>query len=231
MTIGIIAAMEIEAERIVSAMTDRKEEEAGHVCFRVGSIGRNRVVTAVCGIGKAFAAICAQTMILTYGPDVILNTGVAGTLTPELGIGDLAISADVVQHDMDTTSIGDPPGAVTLNGVQVVKIPADWTLMERIRRLAEAEGIRTKRGTIASGDQFVSDRAVKEKIVRQFGAIACEMEGAAIGLVSALNGVPFVVVRSISDSADGGACEDYPSFAKKAAEQSARLVIAFCHEN
>jgi len=228
MTLGIIAAMTIEAEAIIAEMEETTKDTCGGIDFTVGKIGTCNVVCAVCGIGKVFAAMCAQTMAVKYSPDFIVNTGVGGTLTSELSIGDVAVSADVVQHDMDTSALGDPVGLIS--GINIVKIPADVKYAEKIRSIAADIGIKTVEGTIASGDRFVADVATKKKITENFGAIACEMEGAAVGQVCYVNKIPFVIVRAISDDADGGACEDYPQFAKKAAASSAKIVIRLAKE-
>ena len=237
---GVIAAMKVEAERIVAAMEDARTETVGSITFTVGKIRRGpdkwtgeqgseaEVVCAVCGIGKVNAAMCAQTMILHYTPDRIINTGVAGSLSPELGVGDVVIASDVVQHDFDTTAFGDPPGLIP--GLNTVKMHcSDRLRTSELRNAAEAAlagtGTKVFDGVIASGDRFVADPETKKRIVGLFGAAACEMEGGAIGQVCAANGVPFAVVRTMSDSADGGAVEDYPAFVEKAAAVSAHIVI------
>lgn len=223
MKLGIIAAMNKEAELIFSAMSDVKREICGGIEYTIGKIGETDVVCAVCGIGKVFAAMCAQTMAVKYAPDAVINTGVGGTLTHDLTIGDVAVSTDMVQHDMDTSALGDPVGLIS--GINIVHIPADEKLRETVCKIAAEFGMNTTCGTIASGDKFVADTAVKKYITDNFGAIACEMEGAAVGQVCYVNKIPFLVIRAISDDADGGACEDYPAFAKKSAENSAKLVI------
>ena len=228
MKLGIIAAMTIEAEAIIAAMTDTRTEEWGSITYTLGKIGGCDVICAVCGIGKVFAAMCAQTMIVKYAPDYVVNTGVGGTLTRELSIGDMAVSLDCVQHDMDTSALGDPVGLIS--GINIVKIPASAELAEKICEIAAENGIRTHKGTIASGDKFVADSAVKKYITETFGGIACEMEGAAVGQVCYVNSTPFAVIRAISDDADGGACEDYPSFAQASAQKSAKTVIALAEK-
>lgn len=228
MTYGIIAAMKIEAEQIIAAMANVSRETVGGIEYTLGTIGEQNVVCAVCGIGKVFAAMCAQAMIVKYAPDCVINTGVAGTLTRELTIGDAAVSTAVVQHDMDTSPIGDPVGLIS--GINKIEIEADSALVERVVNAAGRLGIRAFPGVIASGDQFVADAAVKKRISERFHPIACEMEGAAVGQVCFVNGVPFVVVRAISDDADGGACEDYPAFAKASAARSAALVLSLIGE-
>lgn len=223
MKLGIIAAMQKEAELIFAAMTETTTEVCGSISYTIGKIGETEIVCAVCGIGKVFAAMCAQAMIVRYAPDAIINTGVGGTLTHELSIGDIAVSTDTVQHDMDTSALGDPVGLIS--GINVIRMPADEKLRDAICQLASQFGMKTKCGTIASGDKFVADNALKKYITDNFGAIACEMEGASVGQVCYVNKIPYLVIRAISDDADGGACEDYPAFARKSAENSANLVI------
>ena len=214
--IGIIAAMNVEMDGLRAHMESPASETVSGVTFVRGIIEGREVVTAVCGIGKVFAALCAQTMILRYAPEAVINTGVAGTLTDELSIGNLAVSSCVVQHDMDTSAIGDPVGLIS--GINMVEIPADKALTERLCAAAETVGVKTLTGCIASGDQFVASPGRKTFITDTFSAIACEMEGAAIGQVCYVNGVPFCVLRAISDSADGSSHMDYPVFAQMAAE-------------
>ena len=227
MKLGIIAAMKIEAELIEAAMTDIVRETCGSIEFCLGKIGNTDIDLAVCGIGKVFAAICAQTMIVKYAPDAVINTGVGGTLTRKLSVGDVAVSSAMVQHDMDTSALGDPVGLIS--GPNIVEIPADAALACKISAIVKDMGINTVQGIIATGDQFIGNQETKNRIVNTFGAIACEMEGAAIGQVCYVNKVPFAVIRAISDDADGGACEDYPTFAKMAAKNSAKAVIALAN--
>ena len=223
--IGIIAAMNVEMDGLRAHMENPVSETVSGVEFVRGTIEGREVVTAVCGIGKVFAALCAQTMILRYAPEAVINTGVAGTLTDELSIGNLAVSACVVQHDMDTSAIGDPVGLIS--GINMVEIPADRALTDRLCAAAQTVGVKTLTGCIASGDQFVASPGRKTFIADTFSAIACEMEGAAVGQVCYVNRVPFCVLRAISDSADGSSHMDYPVFAQMAAEQSVRLLLAF----
>lgn len=223
--IGIIAAMNVEMDSLRAHMDNPVSETISGINFVRGFIEGREVVTAVCGIGKVFAALCAQTMILRYAPEAVINTGVAGTLTGELTIGNIAVSSCVVQHDMDTSAIGDPVGLIS--GINMIEIPADKALADRLRAAADALGIATLSGCIASGDQFVASPGRKTFIADTFSAIACEMEGAAVGQVCYVNRVPFCVLRAISDSADGSSHMDYPVFVKMAAEQSVRLLLSF----
>ena len=223
--IGIIAAMDVEMKSLRSYMENTETEVISGIRFVRGTLEGKDVVTAVCGIGKVFAALCAQTMILHYQPRCIINTGVAGTLTDALTIGSIAVSSAVVQHDMDTSPLGDPVGLIS--GINKVELPADRLLTGQLSACAKVMGIKTATGVIASGDQFVASAERKAFIVEHFKAIACEMEGAAVGQVCYVNKVPFCVLRAISDSADGASHMDYPAFVQMASEQSVRLLRRF----
>ena len=222
--IGIIGAMSAEVEALKSEIKNARVEVISGVEFVSGELCGKEVVVAQCGIGKVFAAISAQTMILRYGASVIINTGVAGTLSEEIGILDFAISTAVVQHDMDTTAIGDAPGLIS--GINTVEIPASEALSAKIVEIAREQGNRALGGVIASGDQFINNAERKAFIRSTFGAIACEMEGAAIGQVCYVNRVDFAVIRCISDNASGEAEMEYPEMVKIAATKSQKLVEA-----
>ena len=227
MLTGIIGAMVVETEAIKKMLTESTTESYGGIEFVKGKLGNSDVVVATCGIGKVFAAICAQTMILKYAPDRIINTGVAGSLSESVRLLDVVISTSVVQHDMDTSPLGDPIGLIS--GINIVNIPASSALADEVASSAERVGIRSVRGIIASGDQFIADSEKKVFISKTFSAIACEMEGAAIGQVCYAGGVDFVIIRAISDNADDAAgALDYPTLCVKAAEQSQRLLLEMC---
>jgi len=224
--IGIIGAMGVEIKRICAAMEDKKTVNISGVEYHSGKLCGREIVTAACGIGKVAAAVCAQTMILKFNPELIINTGVAGTLSPELGVGDIAIAEFSVQHDMDTSPLGDPVGLIS--GINLIKIPC----AERITRLLERSiemlgGVKSKRGIIASGDQFINSSERKRFIVDTFGAIACDMECASIAQVCYLNGVDFGAVRAISDSADGDSHVDYARFLETAAVNASEAMKHF----
>ena len=224
--IGIIGAMSVEMEKLISLTENKEEATIGSIHFTKGTLFGTEAVLATCGIGKVFAGICAQTMILTYHPELIINVGVGGTLTDRLNVTDIAIADSLVQHDMDTSPLGDPVGLIS--GINIVEIPCDGVLSSLLQTAAESLNIHTARGVIASGDQFIASDTQKNRIVKSFGAIACEMEGAAIGQVCYVNGVRVAVLRAISDSADGSANLSYGEFTRVAAENSARVLAAFC---
>ena len=225
---GIIGAMSVEVEALKAKIEGAEREIVSGIEFVSGSLMGKPVVVAQCGIGKVFAAICAQTMIIKYGVKRIINTGVAGTLCEKVGILDFAVSTGVVQHDMDTSAIGDAVGLIS--GINIIEIPASKGLAERAIAIAREQGNGAEGGIIASGDQFINDRTKKAFIRDTFGAIACEMEGASIGQTCYVAGVDFVVIRCISDNASGEAEMEYPEMVSRAAVKSQALVEAMVAE-
>lgn len=223
--IGIIGAMGIEINALSAMLENSTSETVSGIEYKCGTIHGQNVVLAVCGIGKVFASVCAQTMILKFSPSVIINTGVAGTLTEELSIGDIAIAESVAQHDMDTTALGDPLGL--LSGINIIKIPTDKKTCLLLEECIRLHDINYRIGTICSGDQFLASESVKKKIVKNFNAIAGEMEGAAIGQVCYINNVKFCVLRAISDRADGSGAENYSEFLEQAAQNAVTIMNDF----
>ena len=221
--IGIIGAMDIEVQGLKDRMKNLVTETVGSIEFSTGILHGVECVVARCGIGKVNAAMCAQTMILRYSPSAIINTGVAGGIGRGISIGHIVVAKNVVQHDMDTTAVGDPKGF--LSGLDLVAIPCSEKLIEEILRAAEdSDGPACHIGTIATGDQFIHEQGALEKIRETFGASACEMEGGSIGQVCYINKVPFTVVRAISDNANDDAHMDYPKFLKIAVKKSFELL-------
>ena len=223
MRIGVIGAMQMEIDNLKESMENIKTETISGVTFVSGTIGDKEVVAAVSGIGKVFAAICTEAMILTYHVDMIVNIGVAGTLCMELGVLDVAVAYRVVQHDMNTSALGDPVGL--LSGLNEIFLPADENMRKLLCECLLDKGIHYKVGTIATGDLFLHKPEQKEKLNQRFEAIAGEMEGGSIGHVCYVNQVPFAILRSISDG-EGGAMDD-ATFAEKAALRAIEVVIAF----
>ena len=232
--IGIICAMQEELKEIKAGMEPDGELSYSGVDFFLGKIGGQEIVCAVCGVGKVFAAICAQTMILKFHPSAILNVGVAGSLSDSLGVADIVIARQLVQHDMDVTALGVPRGKILGSDIQY--IPTTEDIRDRLFSsimMLNAEGafgereVKALQGTIASGDQFISSKAKKQLIVEEFKAAACEMEGAAIAQVCYVNRLPFCVLRAISDSADDSAKMDYPAFVELAAANTAKVIRCF----
>jgi len=222
--IGIIGAMNIEVDILKSRMKDAERISASGIEFVSGELFGRAAVVAKCGIGKVNAALCTEAMIMKFSPELIINTGIAGTLTKKLSLLDVAIAKSVVQHDFDITYFGHKKGYFP--DLDITEFPADPAISRAIEGIVKGMGVGCEYGVIASGDQFICDEAIKDEIVKEFSAIACEMEGAAIGHVCHRNKVPFAVIRAISDSADG-ANMDYETFSEKAADLSAKIVESF----
>ena len=220
---GIIGAMDVEVAILRSMMKNARTETVSGIDFIIGSLEGRRVVLARSGVGKVFAALCAQTMILKFGVPEIVNSGVAGTLTPELHIGDVAISTACVQHDMDTTAVGDPVGLIS--GINMIELPADTKIADELDRVCAAANVNHRLGVIASGDQFVHTTERREWIVSTFKASAVEMEAAAIAQVCFVNKIPFAAIRVISDEASGDVKIDYMTFVKAAAATSSDIAL------
>ena len=221
MKLGIIGAMQIEIENLKPSIKNQKTSTISGVNFIEGEISGVPVVAAVSGIGKVFAAICTEIMVLHFGVDHVINIGVAGSLVPTLKVLDVAVAESAVQHDMNTSAVGDPLGLIS--GINVINFDADADLRKNVTDVLSARGINYEVGVIASGDLFVDTNKQRETIRNRFDAIAADMEGASIAHTCYVNKIPFTLIRSISD-ADGSAM-DYNTFAGKAAEQSIAIVL------
>jgi len=220
--IGIIGAMGVEVDAIKEIIEERVDKKIGPNKFAVGKINGKDVVVSQCGIGKVAAAICAQNMIQNFKLDYLLNVGVAGSLSLNLDVCSIAISSSLVQHDMDTTPLGDPIGFIS--GINIVNIEADQELVKRIEKAVNTLNLKSEIGVIASGDQFINDKAKKDWIKDTFNAIACEMEGAAVAQTAYVNSVPFCVIRAISDNADDSSHMDFGEFQKKAVSNTVEVI-------
>ena len=224
MKLGIIGAMDVEVATLKERMEDVTTcTQAGSVYFE-GTLNGLPAVVVQCGVGKVNAALCAQILCDCYGVTHIVNTGIAGSLCAELDIGDLVISKDAIYHDFDLHFWGRPIGQVP--GMDVLSFPADAHLITAAFAAAEEENPgHTQIGRIASGDQFICAKAQKEKIIADTKAICAEMEGAAIAHTAYKNGIPFVIIRAISDKADDSAQMDYPTFEAIAAKRCASVTM------
>ncbi len=223
--IGIIGAMSVEVKALVEAMEGIVKDTISQIDFYEGKLDGFEVVIAACGPGKVNAAICTQAMIMRYAPDCVINTGVAGSLSQVLSVGDYAIATTTVQYDMDTTAIGDPLGFVS--GVSRIEFPCDEKIIHTLSAIAAEQQQKTATGCIATGDVFLTDRVRKNQIVTTFEAIACDMESASIGHVCYVNAMPYGILRSISDNANDDSHMDYATFLSLAAENAANVVKLF----
>lgn len=224
MKLGIIGAMTVEVETLKTMLSDATQMERAGIEFCSGKLHGLDVVIAQCGVGKVNAALCVQIMCDLFCVSAIVNTGVAGSLEPQLDIGDLVVSRDAMYHDFDCHVLNPNYPVGQVPGMAVHAYPADDMLVNYARDAArEATDSKVWTGRIASGDQFVCDGEVKKKIVADTGALCTEMEGAAIAHAAWRNGVPFVVIRAISDKADNSAEMDYPTFEAIAAKRCAAV--------
>ena len=224
--IGIVCAMDQEIELLLENVENAEHHKKCGYDYIVGSLRGKNVVLCKCGIGKVNAAVCCQTMLMSWPVKLVINSGVAGALREPLEIGDICVATDLVQHDVDTTAVGDPVGFVsTVN--QTYFRCAEWAVSGIVKAAQTIGDVRAIPARIASGDQFVSDQAVKDRIVRLFDASAVEMEGGSIAQVCFINGVDCAVIRAISDSSSGNHHMEYQEFMPMAAHTSATVVMKF----
>ncbi len=224
--IGIIGAMDLEVDALKEKLTDVRVTTKAKMDFYEGALNGAPVVVVRCGIGKVNASLCVQILADLFAVTHVINTGVAGSLNAELDIGDILISKDAVHHDVDVRVFGYALGEVPQMGVR--EFPADAQMAQKAVELCAQVNpeIHVRLGRVVSGDQFISDSAVKEHLIADFQGDCAEMEGASIAQGAYLNGLPFLIIRAISDKADHSAEMDYPTFERAAAQHSAKLVEA-----
>ncbi len=231
--IGIIGAMDVEIESIKKLMCNPTQQSFAHINFFSGKISGVDCVVAICGPGKVNAAICTQLMISNYRPKFIINTGIAGSAVPEIKIGDIVLANAVVQHDVDTSALGDAPGLIS--GINLIQLPCAQDANEKIKVIAKKLDEKLHIGIIATGDQFIADNKKLTDIRKTFNAVACEMESGSIGHVCFVNNVKFVALRIISDNANEESPIDYNKFKFIVAEKTTKLIehllLELCYEN
>ena len=224
MKIGIIGAMDVEVANLKEAMKTEREVVRAEMRFCEGTIGGTEVVVVQCGIGKVNAGLCVQILCDLFDVTHLINTGVAGSLDEEINVGDVVVSIDAMYHDMDVTGLGYVPGQVPQ--MDVLTFAADPMLREAAVKACReaAPEIGVFEGRVVSGDQFICDRAKKNEIKKIFGGLCTEMEGAAIAQAAYVNGVPFVIVRAISDKADESVIVAYDVFEAQAARHCTSII-------
>ena len=222
--LGIIGAMDKEVNALRDEMRDVTEKQIGYTRYYQGMLWGVPVCLARCGIGKVHAGLCALGMILSFPVTALLNIGVAGALRPTLQIGNIVIGTSAVQHDMDTTPIGDPLGLIS--GPNIIHMPCDPALSQKLMKAAEEAGLRYEQGAIATGDQFIVGTEKKTFLADFFGAAACDMEGGAIAQCCYEMQIPYAAVRAISDTRDGDGRE-YAEKADEACRNEEKLLKAF----
>ncbi len=222
--IGIIGAMDVEVTSLKEAAGITKTTKIAEMEFCEGTLGDKSVVIVKCGMGKVNAGICAHTLINEFKCTKIINTGVAGSLDNQIDIGDIVVSTDAVQHDFDVEAIGFKKGEIPYTGLYA--FPADDALRAAAVKAVkeEAPDIHVFEGRICSGDQFISEKAQKDKITSAFGGMCCEMEGAAIAQACYLNNTPYVIIRAVSDKSDGSQAVEFSKFEADAAAHCAKIV-------
>lgn len=222
--IGIIGAMDEEVISLKRKMLVKEEKEIAGMIFYIGTVANKEVAVVRCGIGKVNAAICTQILADCFKVQYVINTGVAGALYPELNIGDIVVSSDTVEHDMDASAVGNPRGEIPR--MHKTYFEADQKLIDAATQAAQNLKGEHKVyvGRVASGDQFVCSIKVKEDIYSTFTAYCAEMEGAAIAHTCFLNKIPFVIIRAISDKADQSADVNFEEFVEVAARNASRMI-------
>lgn len=226
MMLGIIGAMDEEVLEIKNALTDVSVETVTGMDFYRGKVNGKEVVVVRSGIGKVNAAVCSQVLVDRFGVEAIVNTGIAGSLRAEINIGDIVLSTDSVQHDMDATAFGYPAGQIPR--MDTFAFPADEKLLNLAKECCARVNpdIQTFTGRVVSGDQFISDKGKKQWLTETFDGSCTEMEGAAIAQVCYLNHIGCLIIRAISDKADDSANMDYQEFEAKAIRHSVKLLLA-----
>ena len=223
--------MESEVELLVSLLENKEIRKIGKHTYFTGTLSGTPTVIARAGVGKVNAAVCTAAMILEFAPEYILNTGVAGALGKGITVGDVIIADSCIEYDLEYGSLGDARGSVFYpDSTSEIIMPADEEFSAKLEAIArEVSGgeFEVKRGTVATGDKFVSSAEARGDILSAFPeALCCEMEGAAIAQVCRLYSVKFSVLRSMSDSADGEAEMDFPTFVNLSADRAAKIALA-----
>jgi adenosylhomocysteine nucleosidase len=226
--IGIICALSIEVEELTKLLENKQENTYAKMKYISGTINGKEVVMTECGIGKVNAAMSTQVMIDRYNPDIIINSGIAGSVSRELKIGDIVISKDCVQHDFDGTQMGDPKGLIQYNDETRIDIPVSVDVAQKLfEACKDIENTNVKIARIATGDIFVADKAMRQSVADEFDAVACEMEGGAVAQVCYRNEVPCAVLRCISDDFDENDFIDFMEFRFLAADKSMTAIKNF----
>ncbi|MBR2590262.1 MAG: 5'-methylthioadenosine/adenosylhomocysteine nucleosidase [Clostridia bacterium] len=222
--IGIIGAMDVEVNALKKVANITGTTKIAEMEFCEGTLGEKKVVIVKCGMGKVNAGICAHTLINDFACTKIINTGVAGSLDNQIDIGDIVVSVDAVQHDFTVEAIGYQKGEIPYTGLYA--FPADKTLRAAAVKAVQesAPDVHVFEGRVCSGDQFISTKQQRDTIIKNFGGMCSEMEGAAIAQSCYLNSTPYVVIRAISDKPDETQVMEYQEFEAAAAAHCAKIV-------
>ena len=224
--IGIIGAMDKEINALLSQLKDVEEKTMAGMTFHRGKLWDNDAVIVKCGVGKVNMAVCTQLLIDLYEVDMLINTGIAGGLHKEINVGDIVISSDAMQHDVDVTGRGFKPGEIPFMETSVFKADPELVAMAELACRIVNPDIGCFVGRVVTGDQFVSDAAKRAEIIKNFEPCCVEMEGGAMAQVAVLNKVPFLIVRAVSDKADDEARVLVEAFEDQAIVHLLKLLAA-----
>ncbi len=229
--IGIICAMQIEADGIIALAENKATEDIAGMKFTTGTIYGREIAVVVCGVGKVNAAMCAVVLIEKYNPEAVINSGVAGALSSLVSIGDIVVGTKAVEHDMNITALGDKQGEVSFPDKKIMYFECDKNIVNVLFNVCKNfPCTNVEQGTIASGDMFVSERKQRVKINKEFDALACEMEGAAIGHVCYSYNIPYGIIRAISDDLDENKGMDFVKFCELASKKTVEAISGFIKE-
>lgn len=226
--IGIITAMKVESETILSSMENAITERVFAFEFHVGRLCGRDVVLCVSGVGKVNAAACTQALIMKYAPSLVINIGVAGTATRALGVGDFAVGESCFQFDVDTSPVGDPK--YMISGINKIYVESDSSIVKTAVDVAKETfpSLNVLAGRIGSSDKFIGgENSYLRDVAADAGAVCVDMESGSISQVAYLNSIKFLAVRTISDSADGDAPESFSDFCTESARRAEEWLRRF----
>jgi len=221
--IGVIGAMEIEIEEFKNRYENISMESYGGFDIYSTNYKNKKIVFCYSKVGKVFSTMAATILISKYNIESLIFSGIAGALNDEYKTLDICIATKTCQHDIDITAFGHPKGFLSESGG--VFVGCDKGLSEIARTVAEIEGLDLKLGVIATGDQFISSPSEKMKIKKEFDADMIEMEGGSVAVVASQMNIPFLITRTISDSASGDGLMEFNEFIEKAAIKNADFVF------
>lgn len=221
--LGIIGAMQEEVDTLIKMLDDKKCEKINDLEFFIGMYSNTQLIVVRCGVGKVNSAMCTQLLIDKFNPDAIINIGVAGAVADEVNIGDIVLSTHLVEHDFDCTTFGYEKSVIPR--MKSSEFVADENLLNIARKSQNnLKDISFFEGVIASGDIFVSSRQIKDELLKRYNAMCVEMEGASIAHICTLNNMPFLVIRAMSDKADGHAPDNFDEFVIHSAERAREFI-------
>ncbi|WP_163528149.1 5'-methylthioadenosine/adenosylhomocysteine nucleosidase [Halobacillus ihumii] len=222
--VGIIGPMKEEIEILHSDMEVEETKDIAGMTFYEGTLKGQHIVLVQSGIGKVNAAMASQLLVSHFHADKLINSGISGAIHPDVGLGDIVISTETVQHDMDETAKGYEPGIIPRLDKGYFKADKDLIALAEQAAKKLPEKVDVFKGLIATGDQFIASAEKKEWIYETFNAYVVEMEGAAVGQVAYLNDVPYIVIRSASDDAGEEAVMKWEDFKQQAINNSSFII-------